>query len=78
VQFLSNQKIPTSVHYPLPIHQQPVMAKLNADMHYSLVHSENAAKQVLSLPFHPYLQEDDIQLVASIMIKAINATAKVS
>ncbi|MCC2645045.1 MAG: aminotransferase DegT, partial [Burkholderiales bacterium] len=47
--------IPTSVHYPLPLHQQPA---LQAYYHgQDLSTSERLANEVVSLPMHPYLDE---------------------
>lgn len=51
VEQLKTAGIPTAIHYPLPIHQQPAFAVSGAD----LPHSERAAKRVVSLPMHPYL-----------------------
>ncbi|MGH8283465.1 MAG: DegT/DnrJ/EryC1/StrS family aminotransferase [Gammaproteobacteria bacterium] len=48
---LKDVGIPTAVHYPLPIHQQP--AFLDSDIQCPV--SEHAASRVLSLPMHPYL-----------------------
>lgn len=52
--FLKKAGIPTAVHYPLPIHQQPAFLEKGL----VLPHSEQAAKQVLSLPMHPYLSSE--------------------
>lgn len=45
--------IPTAVHYPIPLHQQKALEKYHRgnDLHIS----EQIARQVLSLPMHPYL-----------------------
>ncbi|MGH8397255.1 MAG: DegT/DnrJ/EryC1/StrS family aminotransferase [Gammaproteobacteria bacterium] len=43
--------VPTAVHYPLPIHQQPAFL----DPGIQCPVSEHAASRVLSLPMHPYL-----------------------
>ena len=59
--------IPTAVHYPLSLAQQPALAR--ADAPY-LPHSENAAREVLSLPMHPYLDEATIVRIASTLIAA--------
>ncbi len=53
--------IPTAIHYPIPLHQQPLFAGSNTGVH--LKESERAAKEVLSLPMHPYLSEADQTLV---------------
>jgi UDP-2-acetamido-2-deoxy-ribo-hexuluronate aminotransferase len=63
IKALAAYDIPTAVHYPIPIHQQPVISRLNGDAHYSLLKSEEAAKRVLSLPFHPYLTDAEIEKI---------------
>jgi UDP-2-acetamido-2-deoxy-ribo-hexuluronate aminotransferase len=47
--------IPTAVHYPLSLHQQPAYAPLFPGASYPI--SERLANEVLSLPIHPYLSE---------------------
>jgi len=47
--------IPTAVHYPCPIHQQPAYRQYGVGADLSI--SEKLAGQVLSLPMHPYLDE---------------------
>ena len=56
-QRMKAQGIPTAVHYPLPLHLQPVFAHLGHAAG-SFPVSEAAAKRVISLPMHPYLTED--------------------
>lgn len=51
--------IPTAVHYPLPLNLQPAVADADAE----LPHGDLAAQQVLSLPVHPYLADDEIALI---------------
>ncbi|MDQ4086647.1 MAG: DegT/DnrJ/EryC1/StrS family aminotransferase [Pseudomonadota bacterium] len=47
--------IPTAVHYPAPLNAQP--AYRDRCVHGPLPVSEAAARRVLSLPMHPYLEE---------------------
>jgi len=54
--------IPTAVHYPVPLHQQPVFAGLNYKTGDFPV-SESIASRVVSLPMHPYLSEVQQQQV---------------
>ena len=61
---LSDRQIPTAVHYPKPIHLQPVFAHLGLG-EGSFPVSEQASKEVLSLPMHPYMSELDVRKVAS-------------
>lgn len=54
--------VPTAVHYPIPMHLQPVYKNLGFKKG-DFPHSERAAERVMSLPMHPYLDEitqDDI------------------
>ncbi len=59
--------IPTAIHYPLPLNQQPAVLDLTAH----LPQGDLAAKTVLSLPMHAYLSECDQQTV----IDAVNAAS---
>lgn len=49
--------IPTAVHYPVPLHLQPVFAGARLPPG-GLPVSERAAQRVISLPMHPYLTEE--------------------
>lgn len=49
--------IPTAVHYPVPLHLQPVFANLGQGVG-SFPVAEAAAARVISLPMHPYLTEE--------------------
>lgn len=49
--------VPTAVYYPKPLHQQPAYAHLPITGN-GLPNSEIAAREVLSLPMHPYLDEE--------------------
>ncbi len=55
---LQKLQIPTAVHYPIPLNRQPAVA-----VDAVLPVSEKIAKEVISLPFGPYLQEKDIETV---------------
>lgn len=54
-QTLRDAGIPTAVHYPVPLSEQP--AYRDRCIHGPLPRSESAAERVLSLPMHPYLDE---------------------
>ena len=55
-QTMKAQGIPTAVHYPMPLHLQPVFADLGQGEGAFPV-AEAAGRRVLSLPMHPYLTE---------------------
>ena len=56
---LKERGIPTAVHYPIPLNKQPAVA----DSHSNLPVGDVVAERVISLPFHPYLSEVDIEKV---------------
>ena len=55
-QGMKARGVPTAVHYPVPLHLQPVFANLGQGVG-SFPVSEAAGDRVLSLPMHPYLTE---------------------
>ena len=58
--------VPTAVHYPLPLHLQPVFEHLGQP-EGSFPVSEAAARRVISLPMHPYLTEaDQVRVVQAV------------
>ncbi|KOR31365.1 aminotransferase DegT [Achromatium sp. WMS2] len=56
--------IPTAIHYPIPLNQQPVFSSVGIATDTPIANA--VAGKVLSLPMHPYLVEKDI-------IKIVNA-----
>jgi UDP-2-acetamido-2-deoxy-ribo-hexuluronate aminotransferase len=66
--------IPTAVHYPMPLHLQPVYASLGIERGRYPV-SERAAERVLSLPMHPYLEPEQIGRVCEAVKGAIRVPA---
>jgi len=63
---LKEAGIPTVVHYPIPINRQPAVADARA----RLPVGDEAARQVLSLPMHPYLTESQVRLVVEELVAA--------
>ncbi|MDH5716988.1 MAG: DegT/DnrJ/EryC1/StrS family aminotransferase [Spirochaetia bacterium] len=55
---LNEKNIPTAVHYPIPLHLQPVFSYLNEGAG-SYPEAEALSQKVISLPMHPYLSEED-------------------
>lgn len=54
-KLLQEQGVPTVVHYPLPLNQQPATANKWA----KLPQGDRACDEVLSLPIHPYMSSSD-------------------
>jgi UDP-2-acetamido-2-deoxy-ribo-hexuluronate aminotransferase len=61
---LKKSGIPTSVHYPLPLHLQSCFDFLKYK-HGDFPIAEMTSKQVLSLPMNPFLTMDQIQYITS-------------
>ncbi len=64
---LKSAGIPTAVHYPLSIHQQPAFLESGI----RLPNSERAAARVVSLPMHPYLERDAQAHVVEVLRTAV-------
>lgn len=64
--------IPTAIHYPVPLHLQPVFAGLKLGPG-SLPAAEAAAARVISLPMHPYLSEAQQEEVVAALHDAVSA-----
>ena len=64
------QGIPTAVHYPVPLHLQPVFAPLGLKAGAFPV-SERAARRVISLPMHPYLDDEQQRRIVSALRTAV-------
>jgi UDP-2-acetamido-2-deoxy-ribo-hexuluronate aminotransferase len=64
--------VPTAVHYPLPLHLQPVFAHLG-QREGRFPASEAAARRVISLPMHPYLtEEQQVEVVKAVRQAAVD------
>jgi len=54
----------SAIHYPIPIHHQPIMRELGfGDGTFPV--AEAAAESVLSLPVHPSLGPEDVEYIAA-------------
>ncbi len=73
ISALGKAGVPTAVHYPVPLHQQPVYGPL-CRIVGSLEISERIAKRVVSLPMHPYMDNDTMQLIASALKSAVSCS----
>lgn len=56
---LKTAGIPTAIHYPIPLNQQPAVK----DSNVGLPVGDLVAKRVLSLPLSPYLHSEEIEKV---------------
>ena len=60
-KYLNERGIQTAIHYPLPLHEQPVF--LNVSKGVYCPRAEEASRHVLSLPMHPGLTDEDVEYV---------------
>jgi UDP-2-acetamido-2-deoxy-ribo-hexuluronate aminotransferase len=60
--------VPTAVHYPIPLNQQPAVADADA----VLPNGDRIAREVMSLPMGPYLSPADQDLVVSALRDVLN------
>jgi dTDP-4-amino-4,6-dideoxygalactose transaminase len=66
--FLSENRINTGIHYPVPVHKQPAYSK-KLQFAGTLPNTEKVATHILSLPMYPYLGEDNARYVTEVIKK---------
>ncbi|WP_292468276.1 DegT/DnrJ/EryC1/StrS aminotransferase family protein [Methanolobus sp.] len=62
-EYLKNKEIGTGIYYPIPIHRQPYYKELGYND--SLLITEKASREVLSLPVHPGVTDEDITTISN-------------
>lgn len=65
VSEFTKNKIEFGIHYPYPLHQMPPFKIFRAQQ--SLPISENAAKEILSIPVHESLNEDELIKIVEVI-----------
>lgn len=66
---LKKANIPTAIHYPMPLHLQPVFEKDKKGLYFP--EAEKAAQTVMSLPMHPYLTWDEQDFIVQHLSTAL-------
>jgi UDP-2-acetamido-2-deoxy-ribo-hexuluronate aminotransferase len=61
--------IPTAVHYPIPIHQQPAYSSLHEGGSFPV--AEQMAREVMSLPMHPDMDAQTQDRIVAMLSAAI-------
>ena len=69
-------RIPTAIHYPVPVHLQPAYAHLGVPGLCPI--AERLAEHVMSLPMGPYMTGADVQQVAAALLKAIGRMSEMA
>jgi dTDP-4-amino-4,6-dideoxygalactose transaminase len=60
-EHLREQGVGTLIHYPVPVHLQPAYRNRVLVYRGALPETEQAARQILSLPMHPQLSDDQVE-----------------
>ena len=66
---LKEKNIPTMIYYPIPLNEQKAFAYLGNEIRQTKKTSE-LCQTVLSIPMHPYLTNQEIELVANTLIES--------
>ena len=61
-RFLSENDIETGIHYPLPIHRQPIFAG-----NWDLPVTEKICGEILSLPVYPMMEQEQVEYVCEMV-----------
>ncbi len=63
--YMRDNDVGTGIYYPIPIHKQPLYRELGYEDHLS--ECEKASEEVLSLPVHPAVEENDLNRMIDII-----------
>jgi len=70
-KFLSEQKIPSMIYYPVPAHQQKMFAQYNSST-LDMPVTDWLTQRVISLPMHTELDEDQLNYISSKVLEFVN------
>ena len=71
---LKEAGIPSMIYYPTPLHKQIVYKDYNFNVE-DLKVSEKLCKCVLSLPMHPYMNEEQVDITSNVIKNTIKNNA---
>ncbi|MGB9712922.1 DegT/DnrJ/EryC1/StrS family aminotransferase [Dissulfurimicrobium hydrothermale] len=71
-RFLEVHGVPTAVHYPRPIHLQPAFKYIGLPQG-PFPHAEEASREVLSLPMHPFIKREEQETVLAALREALSS-----
>ena len=63
IQHLKNNGISTGIHYPIPIHLQPIYKKLFEYKEGDYPNAEQFSKEIISLPMFPEMTKDQAMFI---------------
>ena len=68
---LMENGIQTQIHYPIPVHRQKAYRGLKAD--FNLQITDRICHEILSLPMHPFLGEDEARNIAECVRSSVGS-----
>jgi dTDP-4-amino-4,6-dideoxygalactose transaminase len=71
-QSLAEERIPHAIYYPIPLHLQEAFRRVGKPQG-TFAHTERACDEVLSLPMHTELTDDQLDSIVSALKKALNS-----
>lgn len=74
IEKLDRMGVQTAVHYPRPLHRQPVMQAIAGDV--VLETSERLCREILAVPVHPQLTQSDVERTASAITELANRASR--
>ena len=69
IENLKKEGIPSAIYYPIPLHLQRAISHLGYQAGDFPV-SEKTSEAIFSLPFYPYLKNDDQDKIIEVIIKS--------
>ena len=71
--FLKTRNVPHAIYYPVPLHKLPVFASMAAGV--TLPETERAAEEVISLPMHTELTQEQQEYIAATIVEFLKEEA---
>ena len=70
-KFLTEQKVPSMIYYPVPAHQQKMFAEYNSSV-LDMPVTDWLTQRVISLPMHTELDEEQLNYITSKVLEFVN------
>jgi dTDP-4-amino-4,6-dideoxygalactose transaminase len=70
-QFLSEQKVPSMIYYPVPAHRQKMFAQFNSAS-LDMPVTDWLTKRVISLPIHTEMDEEQLNYISEKVLEFVN------
>ncbi len=67
--FLQENAVGTLIHYPLPVHLQPAYQGRILISAGDLEHTEQVCREILSLPMHPHMSDEQAERVGALIVR---------